>query len=317
MKKITLFVVLAGTFLSSASYAQTATSGSGSVSESNASSNSSPTVNTSAQAGSQSIATTASQSGSSSTNAGNAQSITSNSYAPDRQTIVAAPSVFAPALTTTLTETCMGSTSLGVSVLGFGASGGSTWKDNECVRRLNARELAQTLNDREAAREVICGNNEIFRAYNALGRPCRLTPDGSPNPAWSASLAAAPPPPPPVAPAIQESRFTVFFDFASAAITAEAAQTLDRAAAAYQQSGNAAVVVAGHTDRAGSATYNETLSMQRAEAVGAYLIDKGVPQQVQKIVALGEASPSVQTGDGVPEARNRRVEITFGDGAGI
>jgi hypothetical protein len=96
---------------------------------------------------------------------------------------VSTPPVFAPALTTTLTETCMGSSSLGVSVLGWGASGGTTWSDHQCVRRLNARELAQTLGDREAARELLCGDDEIFRVYNALGRPCRLTPRGDPNPA--------------------------------------------------------------------------------------------------------------------------------------
>ena len=130
-------------------------------------------------------------------NAGNSQTINNNSVIPERQTIVAAPSVFAPALTTTLTETCMGSSSLGVSVLGWGASGGTTWQDRECVRRLNARELAQTIGDKEAAREVLCGNEEVFRVYNALGRPCRLMPNGSPNPGWAPPPTSAPPPPPP------------------------------------------------------------------------------------------------------------------------
>src|SRR5579872_3275435 len=165
----------------------TTQSGALSGSESNSSSSSSPTVttNTNAVSGSNANAETKSNA----TNAGNAQTIVNNTNVPNHQSLKTNPEVFAPGLTTTLTETCMGSSSLGVSVLGFGASGGTTWQDHQCVRRLNARELAQTIGDREAARELLCGDDEIFRVYNALGRPCRLTPRGQPNPAW----ASAPP----------------------------------------------------------------------------------------------------------------------------
>jgi hypothetical protein len=79
----------------------------------------------------------------------------------------------------------MGSSSAGVSLIGVGVTAGTTWRDGECVRRLNARELAQTIGDREAAREVMCGNPDVFRAYNAIGRPCRLRPDGKANPVFA------------------------------------------------------------------------------------------------------------------------------------
>lgn len=150
-------------------------------------------------------------------NAGNSQNITFNSTTPAKQTVRAAPAIAAPSLTTTLTETCMGSTSLGLTVIGWGASGGSTWRDSECVRRLNARELAQTIGDREAAREVLCGNGDVFRAYQALGRPCALRPNGDRNPDYVPDMAAnylpqplppagaaPPPPPPPPPPAAME-----------------------------------------------------------------------------------------------------------------
>jgi hypothetical protein len=113
------------------------------------------------------------------------------------------PQVYAPALTTTLTETCMGSTSGGASWLGGGFSLGSSWRDEECTRRLTARELSQTLGDREAARGVLCGNKAVLEVYDRLGRPCPQSP------AYKAELAdkympviplppAAPPPAPPV-----------------------------------------------------------------------------------------------------------------------
>jgi len=112
----------------------------------------------------------------------------------------------------------MGSSSLGVSVIGWGASGGTTWRDGDCVRRLNARELAQTVGDREAARQLLCGDRDIYRVYEALGRPCALKPDGKRNPEYRVAAAneeptpvtpppeeaapepAAPPPPPPAPP---------------------------------------------------------------------------------------------------------------------
>ena len=81
-------------------------------------------------------------SGSASINGGNTQGVTiegSTTYSGDipRQ----APGIVAPALTTTMTETCMGSTSMGFSGAGFGVTFGSTWRDEACVRRLDAREL--------------------------------------------------------------------------------------------------------------------------------------------------------------------------------
>lgn len=297
-----------------AASAQTAISGSGS--DANASSGSaataSPVVTTTTASGSES--SSYSGSGAAATNAGNSQTIVNNSSVPSRQTVVTAPSVFTPALTTTLTETCMGSSSLGVSVLGFGAGGGSTWQDRECVRRLNARELAQTLGDREAAREVLCGNEDVFRVYNALGRPCRLKPNGDANPAWVPTSAPA------VAPAaavtVQDS-FVLFFNTGSTDLNEGALKVLDDAVAAYNNHAtDVKVVISGHADRVGSEASNDELSKRRAEAARAYLISKGIPDQVQQIVAFGETAPYVATLDGVPNALNRRVQITFGPGAG-
>lgn len=109
-----------------------------------------------------------------STNAGNEQNIIFNSANPD--SIKTVPQVYAPALTTTLSETCMGSSSGGASGLGWGVTLGSSWRDDECVRRLTARELAQTLGDQEAARGVLCGSPAVFEVYERLGRPCPMSP---------------------------------------------------------------------------------------------------------------------------------------------
>ena len=69
------------------------------------------------------------------------------------------------------------------------------------------------------------------------------------------------------------------------------------------------VVVIGHTDRLGSPEYNDRLSRQRAQMVATRLVSSGVPPDVIEIAARGEREPLIPTGDGVPEPRNRRVEI--------
>ena len=104
---------------------------------------------------------------------GTSSSTTQSAAAPTNttQTVRNVPAMIAPALTTTLTETCMGSTSGGVAVAGFGASFGKTWTDDECVNRLNARELL-TMGERSAAREVMCANPVVKRAFKRTGNPC-------------------------------------------------------------------------------------------------------------------------------------------------
>ncbi|HEY0315213.1 MAG TPA: OmpA family protein, partial [Sphingomonas sp.] len=125
-----------------------------------------------------------------------------------------------------------------------------------------------------------------------------------------------PPPPPPPPPAVNPGPFIVFFDWNKSDITPEAASILDNAAAAYTQTGSAAVMLAGYTDTSGTPKYNLGLSQRRADAVKSYLAGKGVPDAAITTQAFGETHLLVQTADGVREPQNRRVEITFGPGSG-
>lgn len=79
----------------------------------------------------------------------------------------------APALTTTFSETCMGSTSAGAGFAGGAVSVGSTWEDEACIRRLDAREI-KSLGDAEAAKELLCGSKEVREAFKRVGRPCAI-----------------------------------------------------------------------------------------------------------------------------------------------
>lgn len=58
------------------------------------------------------------------------------------------------------------------------------------------------------------------------------------------------------------------------------------------------VVVEGHTDRLGAEEYNQTLSLQRAEAVKAYLISNGrIDAGKISAVGKGESSPVTNAED--------------------
>jgi hypothetical protein len=81
--------------------------------------------------------------------------------------IRSAPAVTAPGLVTSFSDTCMGSTSIGVSGMGGALSAGSTWVDNDCVNRLNARQL-QVMGQAMAAKEVMCQNPEVWLAYERI-----------------------------------------------------------------------------------------------------------------------------------------------------
>jgi OOP family OmpA-OmpF porin len=103
--------------------------------------------------------------------------------------------------------------------------------------------------------------------------------------------------------------FLLFFDWGKPDVTGDAAAVIDQAAAAYRQRPGERLLIAGHTDRSGSVSYNRLASRRRAEAVRDELARRGVPASEMSVVAYGEEQPIVPTEDGVREVQNRRVEI--------
>ena len=130
------------------------------------------------------------------------------------------------------------------------------------------------------------------------------------------SFASPPPPPPPPAPpppAYEAKQFIVYFPFDQYVLTPEA-QTVVQEAANYASAGHATqVVVVGHADTSGSATYNVRLSERRAKAVADALVGLGVAQTALSVDWKGESQPAVPTADGVKEPLNRRstIDINF------
>jgi len=122
----------------------------------------------------------------------------------------------------------------------------------------------------------------------------------------------APPPPPPPPPPVQATSFMVFFDWDRSNLSAQAESTITQAANAFKSTGSARVTATGHTDTSGTPNYNMALSLRRANTVKDSLVRNGVPASAISVIGKGETQLLVQTGDGVREPQNRRVEIVIG-----
>jgi outer membrane protein OmpA-like peptidoglycan-associated protein len=96
---------------------------------------------------------------------------------------------------------------------------------------------------------------------------------------------------------------------------------LDRVAVVAKECAKFGIEIGGHTDTGGAADFNQRLSDQRANAVRAYLINKGVPAAQLTAKGFGETKPLVNDfpngnadvpnqPDSPLRAQNRRTEFT-------
>jgi outer membrane protein OmpA-like peptidoglycan-associated protein len=70
------------------------------------------------------------------------------------------------------------------------------------------------------------------------------------------------------------------------------------------------IEVIGYTDTLGDLSYNQALSLARAEAIRGGLVRDGLDRDAIAIAGRGKHDLLVPTADQTPEPRNRRVEIT-------
>ena len=106
-----------------------------------------------------------------------------------------------------------------------------------------------------------------------------------------------------------EQRFTLLFMPGGAQLTPESSAALADVLARATERPSGEVIIIGHTDRVGSVESNDTLSLQRAQAVRQLVIDRGFDPNRVEAAGRGEREPVVQTADEVEEPKNRRAEI--------
>ncbi len=74
-----------------------------------------------------------------------------------------------------------------------------------------------------------------------------------------------------------------------------------------------AVGVEGHTDSSGALSYNMRLSQERADAVAAELVKRGVPSELIDTVGYGPTRPVASNETAAGQAQNRRITLQWQD----
>ena len=140
-------------------------------------------------------------------------------------------------------------------------------------------------------------------------------PVAAPKPAPAVVAPAAKPAPAPAAkpqpPAATKVTYAAdaFFDFDKAVLKAEGKAKLDDLVGKVKGINLEVIIAVGHTDAVGADAYNQKLSVQRAEAVKAYLVTKGIEKNRVYTEGKGEKQPVADNKTKEGQAKNRRVEI--------
>jgi len=173
------------------------------------------------------------------------------------------------------------------------------------------RDLVVLLPDKDGkVGTVLVQNPKGSAVLNSAYAAARTTPEGVQQETLSRSevrdvfggaLAAQPPRP---------ISFVIYFESGTDEFTEPSKQEVKRLLAELARRQAPDITVIGHTDLVGSDPSNDALSLQRAERVKSTLVSMGVPAERISTAGRGRREPLVTTGNGVPEARNRRVEIS-------
>ena len=101
----------------------------------------------------------------------------------------------------------------------------------------------------------------------------------------------------------------VLFDYNSTALRSASRSALQEMSEVFQRYNDTTIVVEGHADSTGSASYNQRLSERRADAVANYLQNLGVRGSRIDAVGFGESQPRSSNNTASGRQLNRRVEI--------
>ena len=153
-------------------------------------------------------------------------------------------------------------------------------------------------------------------------KPAPPAPKAAPAPKKEAPKPTLPPKkeaPPKLLPQKINFSADALFDFDKAALRAEGRAMLDELTRLLQGANYEVILAIGHTDRIGTAAYNQKLSVRRAEAVKKYLTEKGIPPNRVYAEGKGKTQPLTKPSDckrGLSRAqliaclqRDRRVDV--------
>jgi outer membrane protein OmpA-like peptidoglycan-associated protein len=100
----------------------------------------------------------------------------------------------------------------------------------------------------------------------------------------------------------------VNFDTAKATIRPESFPQLDTVVEFMVHKKDARVQISGHTDNAGNAKANKTLSEKRAQACRNYIVSKGIDKKRLDAIGFGDERPIAPNDTDEGRQKNRRIE---------
>ncbi len=105
----------------------------------------------------------------------------------------------------------------------------------------------------------------------------------------------------------------IYFASGSAKIMPKSYPVLEENAKKLKKVKKLPIIVVGYTDNQGGTKANERLSLARANSVRDYFVDHGVKDSRISAVGRGEANPIDDNSTRQGRAKNRRIEIEFGN----
>jgi outer membrane protein OmpA-like peptidoglycan-associated protein len=103
----------------------------------------------------------------------------------------------------------------------------------------------------------------------------------------------------------------LLYDFDSDVVRGAARDNLTNLANSLRNYPDTEVLIVGHTDNIGSATYNQGLSERRAASARNYLVSQGVPANRIRTMGMGLREPVSSNESEAGRAQNRRVEVAI------
>ena len=103
----------------------------------------------------------------------------------------------------------------------------------------------------------------------------------------------------------------VFFDTNKSNIKDQYKPEIAKVAEKLVEYPNATARIEGHTDNTGALVQNNLLSLQRANAIANYLIQKGIAEKRIQTKGLGASMPIADNNTAEGRAKNRRTNFTI------